>query len=142
MKPPNNLEEIDDLSTAPVQLKVNWPEYMEQHKLVWDIFPARWENGLFIGNGIVGAMIWADVDSSKVRWYLGRSDVGKLDFPGGGNVPMRIQVGSMDLHVEGKILVDESSAELDIWNGEARGSIKTTNSKPLKNKPLRIFPST
>ena len=126
MKPPNNLEEIDDLSTAPVQLKVNWPEYMEQHKLVWDIFPARWENGLFIGNGIVGAMIWADVDSSKVRWYLGRSDVGKLDFPGGGNVPMRIQVGSMDLHVEGKILVDESSAELDIWNGEARGSIKTT----------------
>jgi hypothetical protein len=99
---------------------------MKKHNLRWDIFPGRWENGPFIGNGLTGSIIYASPDSTHVKWYLGRSDIGKLDFPGGGNIPIRIQIGSINLETAGKILFDESSAELDIWNAEARGIIRTT----------------
>ena len=117
---------LKDSPDKQVELKVDWPDYMKKHNLVWDIFPGRWENGPFIGNGLVGSIIWASPDSTKVKWYLGRSDIGKLDFPCGGGTPARIQIGSMDLETVGKILFEESSAELDLWNAEARGMIKTT----------------
>ncbi len=113
-------------SNCQVKLRVDWANYMDKHKLVWDIFPNRWENGPFIGNGIVGSIIYATNDSTKVKWTLGRSDVGRLDYPGRGYIPIRIQIGSINLQTVGKILVNESSAELDIWNAEASGKIKTT----------------
>lgn len=109
-----------------IELKINWLEFMNRHNLVWNTFPSRWENSLFIGNGIVGSMIYATKDSSRIRWYLGRSDVGRLDYPGGGRIPVRMQIGSLDLQTAGKILLNESTAELDIWNAEASGLIKTT----------------
>ena len=117
---------LTDSPGRQVSLNVDWPVYMEKHNLIWDIFPGRWENGPFIGNGLAGSIIWASPDSTNVKWYLGRSDIGKLDFPGGGGTPMRKQIGSMNLETVGKILFEESSAELDLWNAEARGIIKTT----------------
>lgn len=116
-------------SGRQIKVEVDWPNFMDKHNLVWDTFPGRWENSPFIGNGLVGAMMWASPDSTHVKWFLGRSDVGRLDFPGRGQTPVRVQIGSMNLETVGKILVEESSAELDLWNAEARGIIKTTRGK-------------
>lgn len=113
---------------SQIKLRVDWPAFMERHKLIWDMFPGRWENAPFIGNGLTGAMIYASADSAKVKWDLGRSDVGRLAESGveGRIKGGRIQIGSMNLKTAGKILFEKSYAELDIWNGEATGIIKTT----------------
>lgn len=129
-----------DQSNAQLKLQVDWPEYMEKHKLVWNIFPARWENAPFIGNGLVGSMIHASGDSANVKWQLGRSDVGINNTDG----PGRVQIGSINLCTVGKVLLNESYAELDIWNAEASGVIKTTRGKigwrsyTVLNKPVII----
>ena len=98
-----------------IQDKINWPQFMARHDLVWEKLPARWHEGAFIGNGLLGAMIYLDDEGKYLRWDMGRSDVGDR-----GN---RLPVGTLTLKTSGAL--QGGTMRLDLWNAEASGTLKT-----------------
>lgn len=105
---------------------IDWPAFMAQQDLIWEQAPGRWENGPFLGNGLVGAIISVDPAGSHLKLWLCRSDVGKVDYPGQFRDPMRLQIGTINPHTKGTIQLKESTARLDLWNAEAGGILKTS----------------
>ena len=120
---------------SPLDVQIDWPSFMAQQDMVWEELPLRWENAPFSGNGLVGNMLYGSPDSTSLKLLLGRSDIGKLDFPGHYKIPNRLQLGSIDLQTEGKILFEESALRLDLWNGAITGKIITTKG----SFQLRVF---
>ena len=59
---------------AEVRSTVNWPQFLARHDMVWDSPATNWETGAFIGNGLLGAMIYSG-GSNALQWDIGRSDV-------------------------------------------------------------------
>jgi len=94
--------------------KIDWPAFMAKQDLLWTKMPTKWTEGAFLGNGQLGAMIFAG-DGNSLRWHIGRSDVVYA-----GN---RIPVGDLLLKPVGKIT--GLSMRLDLWNAEATGTLTT-----------------
>ncbi len=93
---------------------VDWENFLAKQDLVWDKLPTTWESGAFIGNGLLGAMIYSD-GTNALQWDVGRSDVtDKGD---------RVAIGRFVLVPEGK--PTGGTMRLDLWNAEARGELKT-----------------
>jgi len=98
---------------AEVQSVVDWSKFLARHDLVWNAPATNWESGAFIGNGLLGAMIYSS-GTNALQWDIGRSDVtDKGD---------RIAIGRFVLQTGGEIT--GSSMRLDLWNAEARGELK------------------
>src|SRR4051812_47256770 len=57
-----------------IQSAVNWESFLARLDLTWSSLPKTWESGAFIGNGLVGSMIYAD-RTNTLQWDVGRSDV-------------------------------------------------------------------
>jgi alpha-L-fucosidase 2 len=110
-----------------VQLATDWKAFMANHDLVWDRMPSRWECAPFLGNGLLGTMIYQGDVQNEVKFLISRSDIGRVDYPGGFMVPMRKILGNFILKTEGNIVEENSTMRLDLWNAEAYGFIKTTN---------------
>ncbi len=43
-----------------VDMRVNWPDFMARHDLIWDRLPADYYEGPFVGNGLLGTVIFKD----------------------------------------------------------------------------------
>jgi hypothetical protein len=103
---------------------IAWPQFLARHDLVWERVPAAWPEGAFLGNGLLGAMIYRDAQS-PLLWEIGRSDV--VDHRAGDNNPLvnkaRLPIGSLVLHPVGA--VKSGSMRLDLWNAEATGRLVT-----------------
>ena len=110
-------------------------KYMRQHALIWEQLPMQWNEGAFLGNGLVGMMVYADSTLNALVFHLGRPDVTDhrkapyrktsigteeadkmVDF-------CRLDIGKMLLFPEGKIL--SGTFYLDIYNAELTGHLKT-----------------
>ena len=65
-KPANAVEIVD---------RVDWPNFLARQDLVWKRPPAAWESGAFLGNGLLGANVFATEDGAALKWHIGRSDV-------------------------------------------------------------------
>ncbi len=102
-------------SSAQVVDHVDWKKYLSRHDLIWDRIPDRWKSGIFQGNGELGAMIFAAKNLALFNWQIGRSDVAFN--------ASRIPIGELHLKPAGKI--ESGTARLDLWNAEARGTLKT-----------------
>lgn len=50
-------------------------KYMRQHALIWEQLPMQWNEGAFLGNGLVGMMVYADSTLNALVFHLGRPDV-------------------------------------------------------------------
>src|SRR5215211_3684374 len=48
--------------------------YLSQHDLVFDSLSTKWEEGAFLGNGLLGIMVYRE-DANAIRFDLGRTDV-------------------------------------------------------------------
>jgi alpha-L-fucosidase 2 len=118
---------------------IDLEKFFKRHDLVWNplkSFSDRagkkagnpkyhrgWDEGAFIGNGMIGAMIYKE-DAKTLRFELGRNDVtaryhvSVMDW----SVP-RVPIGDMLLTTSGNI--EYETMRLDIWNAEAHGEIKT-----------------
>ena len=94
--------------------QVNWSAFLSQHDLVWSELPDEWGEGAILGNGLLGANIWAANDET-LHWDLGRSDV----YCNGSRIP----IGKFVLETEGG--VEDFSMRQSIWNAEAQGKIST-----------------
>ena len=102
---------------ALVKVEVDWPEFIGRHDLVWDELPDNFDYGAFLGNGMLGSMIYQD-GPNRLRWEMGRSDVTEHRRDNA-----RLPIGGLVLTTVGDI--KESSMRLDLWNAEVRGTVTT-----------------
>lgn len=97
------------------QSAVDWAQFLARHDLVWNEIPQDWESGAFIGNGLVGAMIYSN-GTNVLQWDVGRSDViDKGD---------RVAIGRFVLTLPKPELATRRTMRLDLWNAEASGLMK------------------
>ncbi len=120
---------------SQVETDIDWPSFLAQHDLVWEVLPLQWNEGSFTGNGQVGMMIYATMMDNRIDFHIGRQDVTdhrgapdrktslfvegariREDFP-------RLSIGRMALRPAGTIL--SGNMRQDLWNAEIRGTIVT-----------------
>lgn len=108
-----------------VKNNIDYKAYFAKQDLVYDSLSTNWEDGAFIGNGLLGVMLYKENDYS-LRFDLGRTDV--VDHREGINPSIgraRMPIGKFILNCKSKI--QKVNLRLDLWNAEIRGSITTTN---------------
>src|SRR4051812_25576123 len=116
-------------SSAPAVAapSIDWPKFLARHDLVWTRLPEKWEEGAFLGNGMMGAVAYG-VAKDALGWELGRSDVTERR-PAGH--PMRargrLPIGRLELQTAGAITGNE--ARLDLWNAQLDGTLTTAKGK-------------
>ncbi|MGJ8656012.1 MAG: glycosyl hydrolase family 95 catalytic domain-containing protein [Akkermansiaceae bacterium] len=106
-----------------IKMKVDWEKFLDRHDLVWDKIPKAWQDGPFLGNGMLGSMMH-QVDAHTIRISLGRADV--EDHQSGGTpfiAQSRLPNGYFTLKTVGKITGFEG--RLDLYDAETRVSVKT-----------------
>jgi len=107
---------------AQTNTAINWQKFLSRNDMVYNSLSTKWEEGIFTGNGLLGAMLYMK-DSNALRLEVGRTDVTD-DRPGSPIFEKaRLPIGHFELRPEGKIL--KNSARLDLWNAEASGTIVT-----------------
>ncbi|MCX6326913.1 MAG: alpha-L-fucosidase [Bacteroidia bacterium] len=109
-----------------VQLNVNWPEYMAQHDLIWDKIPADYFEGAFVGNGLLGTIIFKDdTEPNTLRFEIGRTDVfDHRTKASSAYETCRLPIGQLLLTPAGEIT--KIHLRNDLWNAEIRGELETT----------------
>ncbi len=103
--------------------KINWEKFLSQSDLVFDTLTTQWGGGAFIGNGLLGSMIYTK-SANEIRFDIGRTDV----YDHRENMsPLfgkcRLPIGYFILTTKGKI--QKNTARLHLWNAMATGSITT-----------------
>ena len=104
-------------AATPLADKVDWPAFMARHDLVFETLPTQFDCGAFLGNGLLGAMIYRDGDN-RLRFEMGRADV--TEHRRDNN---RLPIGGLVLETAGKI--QDGTMRLDLWNAEVRGTVTT-----------------
>ena len=97
--------------------QVDWSGFLNRHDLVFDFMPSRFENGAFLGNGLMGAMIYGK-SPKELAWGMGRSDVTERRRDNA-----RLPIGDLVLTTVGTI--QKTTMRLDLWNAEIRGTVTT-----------------
>jgi hypothetical protein len=110
-------------AAADPTVAVDWPRFLAQHDLVWKRLPTKWEEGAFLGNGLVSAMAYADREQA-LSFQLGRSDV--TDHKK-GKEPMlarpRLPIGRLNLNTAGKL--QATDGRLSLWDAEWAATLRT-----------------
>jgi alpha-L-fucosidase 2 len=110
---------------AAVKLQVDWPAFMARHDLVWDCLPRDYYEGAFVGNGLLGVIVFRDdQQTNSLRFEIGRTDIYDHRETGSAMYERcRLPIGQALLAPVGKI----TGAQLrtDLWNAETRGEITT-----------------
>jgi hypothetical protein len=101
---------------AEVNERIDWPNYLGRHDLVWQRLPDKWENGGFTGNGLLGVMVHTINDGKELTFHVGRNDV--MDHNS-----YRLDIGDFVLTPVGTIV--GGNMRLDLWNAEITGNITT-----------------
>ena len=100
-----------------------WRDLLSRHDLTWSAVAADWGQGAFIGNGMIGAMIYKD-SPNVYRWELGRCDVlAHFQFPMVDWADPRVPIGDMLLKPNGTI--QSETMRLNLWDAEVVGTITT-----------------
>lgn len=112
-----------------MSLDVNWPAYMAQQDLHWNAVPQLWDEAPFVGNGVMGSMIFQSSEN-QLTIQIGRGDVQEHRTASGmgstGEVlpdSSRLPVGYFTLNTVGKI--EGCSLRLNLWDAEITGSVST-----------------
>lgn len=116
--------------SSMVQTQIDWSDEIGKQNLNWSELPSRWLDAPYLGNGMMGTMVYQSGDQT-MRWQVGRGDVQDhrpLEYNGFKNGTMyarnRLPIGYFELNTVGKIT--GGSMELDLYNAEATGTIETT----------------
>ena len=108
-----------------IQDQVDWGVFLARHDLVWERPGKNYFETPFVGNGLVGAMIWQDSDNT-LRLGVGRTDV--TDHRTGSEpeaivLKGRLPIGHFLLTTVGKIR--GGTMRLVLHDAEARGTVET-----------------
>jgi alpha-L-fucosidase 2 len=110
-------------ATAQLQSKIGYKNFLAKQDLIFDSLSTKWEEGAFLGNGLLGVMIYRE-DANAIRFDMGRTDV--VDHREGINPSIgraRLPIGKFILHTTGNI--QKIQLRLDLWNAELTGTITT-----------------
>ncbi len=110
------------------KLKVDWAQFMAKQDMVWEVLPEYWYESAYLGNGMLGLMIYKEPGENYIRLETGNCDV--HDHRGGNNDLFsigRLLTGHFALNPKGKIV--SGKMRLDLWNAETRAEIVTTSGK-------------
>jgi alpha-L-fucosidase 2 len=102
---------------------IDWPRFLAQQDLTWMKLPTKWEEGAFLGNGLIGAMAYAD-QPRALSFQLGRSDV--TDHRKGKEPILarpRLPIGRLNLETAGQL--QDVDARLSLWDAEWSGTLRT-----------------
>ena len=102
---------------ARVDMRIDWPTFLGRHDLIWEVLPATFDHGAFLGNRLLGTTIYTD-GTDRLRFEIGRSDVTDHRRDNG-----RLPIGGMVLKTAGTI--KSGTVRTDLWNAESRGEIVT-----------------
>ena len=114
-----------DSAPRPVD-KIDWKDFLSRHDLVWDTLPGDYNSGAFLGNGLLGSMLYFDSEKQALKLEVFRSDVqDHRDSTHGWTAYSRPRfvIGHFFIHT--KTAVSGGKLRLDLWNAETTGSIKT-----------------
>lgn len=100
-----------------VDARVDWPEFLARHDLIWEVLPAKFDHGAFLGNGLLGTTVYSD-GPDRLRFEIGRSDVTDRRRDNG-----RLPIGGLVLTTAGAITT--GTLRTDLWNAEVRGELAT-----------------
>ncbi len=108
-----------------VTLRVDWATYLAQHDLLWDRVPADYFEGAFVGNGLLGAILFKDdTEPNTLRFEIGRTDVyDHRTKASSAYETSRLPIGQLLLRPVGDIT--NATVRCDIWNAEIRGELTT-----------------
>jgi alpha-L-fucosidase 2 len=109
-----------------VKLEIDWPKFMSRQDLVWDKIPADYFEGAFVGNGLLGTIIFKDdLMPSTLRFEIGRTDVyDHRTKTSSAYETSRLPIGQLLLTPVGEII--KSDFRCDLWNAEIRGELTTS----------------
>lgn len=116
---PTAEENQNDVSDA-----VDWPAFMSRNDPVWKALPGSWAAAPFLGNGMLGLMVYKENERS-LRFDLGRGDV-QENRPLNQDVNVaraRLPIGHFSLATKGRIT--GCDLRLDLWKAELRGEVVT-----------------
>ncbi len=112
------------------KLDVDWPGFLARHDMIWDRLPRDYFEGAFVGNGLMGTILFQDdKQPNTLRFELGRTDVydhrqdrGTWQCSTHGRV--RLPIGQLLLTPLGEIT--QARLRTDLWNAEIRATLLTT----------------
>ena len=109
-----------------LRLQVDWPNYLAQHDLTWNKMPKDYFEGAFVGNGLLGAILFQDDQlPNTLRFEIGRTDVYDHRTPEpSAYETSRLPIGQLLITPVGKILT--THLRTDLWNAEIRGELVTS----------------
>jgi alpha-L-fucosidase 2 len=113
---------------------VDWPAFLGRLDPIWKRMSGPWWEAPYAGNGEMGVLIRLEGDRA-LRFDLGSSRVHdhRTDDVWNGVVPNsvevhnrgRLPIGRFELRTAGKINAGQSTARMDLWNAEVRGTLVT-----------------
>ncbi|MFE2941342.1 Tat pathway signal sequence domain protein [Streptomyces sp. NPDC059255] len=104
----------------------DWADFLRRQDLVWSRLPALWHEGPFLGDGLLGSMVYKEPDANKIRFTVqhGRVQDHRPAF-GSGWGTCRLPVGHLTLDPVGTITAVDW--RLSLWNAELSGTVTTSS---------------
>ena len=104
--------------------RIDWPTFMQRQDPKWEVLPEYWYESAFMGNGMMGLMVYKEPDSNYIRLETGHCAVHD-HRPGSGLFENpRLLTGHFALHPQGEIT--GGTMRVDLWNAETHAEIITT----------------
>ena len=116
----------DSAPMEPVRDAVDWAAFLARQDMVCTRLPVGWHEGPFMGNGLLGAVVYIDPEQrNALRFEIGRSDVydHRVDEADHGLRHNRMPIGYFHLLPVGTI--KDGTARLDLWNAEIASEVIT-----------------
>ncbi|MFE2942694.1 twin-arginine translocation signal domain-containing protein [Streptomyces sp. NPDC059255] len=101
-----------------------WQSFLADQDLHWKRMPRTWYEGPFLGNGLLGSIVYQEPGLNALRFTVHHSGVQdhRPDFGNEWGVA-RLPVGNLLLHPVGEITAVD--LRLDLWNAEISGTVTT-----------------
>ncbi|MFI7698561.1 glycosyl hydrolase family 95 catalytic domain-containing protein [Nonomuraea sp. NPDC049480] len=108
--------------------RLSWPDFLKGQDLVWGRLPKAWHEGPFLGDGLLGSMVYQEPNQNKIRFTVqhGRVQDHRPQF-GSGWGTCRLPVGHMTLDPAGTITAVDW--RLSLYDAEVTGTITTDKGK-------------
>ncbi|WP_206189675.1 glycosyl hydrolase family 95 catalytic domain-containing protein [Streptomyces griseoruber] len=102
-----------------------WADFLRRQDLLWTRLPTRWYEGPFLGDGLLGSMVYQEPGENRIRFTVqhGRVQDHRPEF-GSGWGTCRLPVGHLTLEPVGTITAVDW--RLSLWNAELTGTVTTT----------------
>ncbi|WP_443050376.1 glycosyl hydrolase family 95 catalytic domain-containing protein [Streptomyces sp. NBC_00286] len=101
-----------------------WQEFLSGQDLVWKRVPRAWYEGPFLGNGLLGSIVYQEPGAKALRFTVHHSEVQDHRPQFGHNWGVaRLPVGNLRLRPVGTIT--GADLRLDLWNAEVSGTVTT-----------------